>query len=102
MATRNEFVSQTPIHPGRILQMELDERKIRHSTLAQQLGIAPTNLSNYINGKRNFTAEFALKLEDALGIPANNWVNLQAGYDLTKARAKRNSLISPAKYASVL
>lgn len=100
METRNEFVSVTPIHPGRILQMELNEREIKQNTFANNLGIAATNLSGYINGKRNFTAEFALKLEDALGIPAIHWVNLQANYDLIKARIRRKE-INPAKYAAM-
>jgi addiction module HigA family antidote len=82
--------------------MELNEREIKQNLLAEQLGIAPTNLSNYINGKRNFTADFALKLEDTLGIPAIHWVNMQANYDLTKARIKRTERINPARHAAML
>lgn len=103
METRNEFIPLQEIHPGYVLHLELEERQIKQSTLANQLGIAPSNMSGYINGKRNFTADFALKLEDVLAIPAIHWINLQANYDLTLARKRRDSnKLKLGKYAAIL
>ena len=59
--------------------------------LAQMLGRPPQMISEVIRGKKAVTADFALELEGALGIPAHLWVNLEANYQLTKARLEWQS-----------
>lgn len=52
-------------------------------------------VSETINEKRNITPEFALKLEAALGISAEFWMNVQAAYEYDilriAARDKKNA-----------
>ena len=73
-------------HPGLYLQEEIEERKLLKKDVAQQLGILPTNLSEIMNGKRNISPKLAVKLEKALGISAEYWLNLQMAWDLQNAR----------------
>ena len=68
-------------HPGEILGEELKARGIKQNAFAEQIGMQPTHLSELIKGKRNITSDIAMRLENALGIPYKNWMNLQSGYD---------------------
>lgn len=73
-------------HPGLFLQEEIEERGLLKKDVAQQLGILPTNLSEILNGKRNISPKLAVKLEKALEISAEYWLNLQSAWDLQNAR----------------
>lgn len=73
-------------HPGRILKKELQARGIKQAEFAKAIGIPAPNLSELINGKRNLTPSLAIKLEDALGIPYQNWMSLQDRYFYVKLR----------------
>ena len=56
--------------------------------LATAAGRPFKTINEIVNGKKAITAETALQLENALGISAHTWMNLQTTYDLAKARAK--------------
>ena len=43
-------------------------------------------LNELINGKRNFTIEYAMLIEAALDIDAEFWMNLQSAYDRNRIR----------------
>lgn len=75
------------IHPGRILSRELKERGITQKQLAEMLSRPQKWVSEIITGRKSITAESALDFELALGIRADNWLNLQSAYDLAKARS---------------
>ena len=89
METKNEFIPKTAILPGSVLKLELDERGISQKNFANEIGMKTSNLNEYIRGKRSFTSDFSLKLEEALQIPANTWMNLQQNYELPIARTRR-------------
>lgn len=74
------------IHPGEILKDELEARNIKQKEFAADIGLPATQLNEIINGKRIVSSELAIILETALGINASFWVNLQADYELAKAR----------------
>ena len=74
------------IHPGEILAEELAAREMTQVALADQMGRPVQAINEIINGKKAITAETALELEKALGVPAHVWVNLQGQYELTQAR----------------
>ena len=78
-------------HPGSILKEELKERGISHDKFAETIGVAEFMVSETINEKRNITPEFALKLETALGVSAEFWMNVQAAYesDFLRIAARR-------------
>jgi addiction module HigA family antidote len=75
-------------HPGILLHDEIEYREIKQKDLANGMHIAPTVLSEIIHGKRNLTAELALKLEKALDIDAITWMRLQVKYDIDCLRIK--------------
>ena len=81
MATRNNRPAFKPTHPGEILREELRERGITQRAFAAQTGMRPSHLSELINGKRNITISIADKLQEALGIDSQSWVNMQTQYD---------------------
>lgn len=82
----NDMTAGSPIHPGAIISDEIESRKLKQKDLAKDMGISPSMLSDLIHGRRNITAELALRLEGALGISAMFWMNLQSKYDLDKVR----------------
>ena len=75
-----------PVHPGRILREEfMKPAGISQYRLAQASGLSQVQIGNIIRGRRGISAETALRLERALGMSAQTWMNLQALYDLEKA-----------------
>lgn len=73
-------------HPGSILKQELQSRGIKQKDFAAIIGMPAPNLNELIKGKRNITEGIALKLEEALGTPFQNWMNLQNRYFYVKKR----------------
>lgn len=82
----NNLTPYDPTHPGEILREEIEWRGITQTKLAEDLGVKVSLLNELINGKRDFTIEYALMLEAALGIDADFWINLQNNYSKAKAR----------------
>ncbi len=77
----DDIIPRRAIHPGEILWEELKARGISREEFAGQLGMQRSDLYELLNGKRDFTPTFALKMEHALDIPAKLWTNLQASYE---------------------
>jgi len=73
----------TPIHPGLVLQDELDELGLSQSKLAQHIGVLPKTINEICRGKRGICAEIAWKLSKALGASPNFWLNLQNNWELS-------------------
>jgi len=72
-----------PVHPGRILRDEfMEPAGISQYRLAQATGLSQVQVGNIIRGKRGISAETALRLERALGMSAQTWMNLQTLYEL--------------------
>lgn len=87
----NRLVPFKATHPGEILGEELKARGIKQKAFAGQIGMQPTHLNELIRGKRSITTDIAMRLENALGIPCKNWIDLQSGYDYDcKMMAKRD------------
>lgn len=86
MATRNEIRPFVSVHPGTILKAELKERRIKQKDFAEQIGMRPTHLNALLQGDRNVSPQLAIRLEQVLGIPAKNWLNLQENYNLDRIR----------------
>ena len=83
---RNEIHSPLYFHPGEMLLEEVEERKLKKTELAKQIGILPGHLSELFKGKRNINARLAIRLEKALNISAEYWLGLQSAHDLAHAR----------------
>lgn len=82
----------TTVHPGEILQHELDARGVKQKDFASTIGMPAPVLNDIINGKRSVTPDIAILLEAALGKDAHSWLRLQAERDLEVARKKEEIL----------
>ncbi len=81
-------MARTPIHPGEILADELEELGLSSAELARQIEVPANRISQIIAGRRNVTADTALRLARYFGTTADFWMNLQKTYELDEARAK--------------
>ena len=79
-------MARTPIHPGEILADELAEIGLSAKRLAEVIDVPPNRLYQILAGKRNLTADTALRLAQYFGTSADFWMNLQSAYELDLAR----------------
>lgn len=77
----------TPIHPGEILKDEMDALNLNAAELARAISVPANRISQIVAGKRNISADTALRLGKLLSTGPQFWLNLQMAYelDLTKA-----------------
>ncbi len=85
----------TPIHPGEVLQDELDEIELTQSALAEHIGVLPKTINEICRGKRGVSAEMAIKLAKALGGSPQFWLNLQNNWELSQYDQDDYSDIEP-------
>ena len=81
-------MSREPIHPGEFLIDELMEIGITATELSRRIGVPPNRISQIIHGKRNITADTALRLGKFFGTGPELWMNLQKAYELDQAKSK--------------
>lgn len=74
----------TPIHPGLVLQEELEDIGISQSVLAAHIGVLPKTINEICNGKRGISAAMAWKLSKAVGASPLFWMNLQTNWELSQ------------------
>jgi antitoxin HigA-1 len=79
-------MARTPIHPGEVLSDELEELGLSAKRLADVIEVPPNRLYQLLAGKRNITADTALRLGQYFGMSADFWMNLQSAYELDLAR----------------
>lgn len=79
---------RAPVHPGEILADELAEIGMTALELGKRLGVPNNRLYQIINGKRDITADTALRLGQFFGTGPELWMNLQKAYELDVARQK--------------
>jgi addiction module HigA family antidote len=76
------------IHPGEHLAEELKELNMSAAALARQLQVPTNRITQILNGRRDITADTALRLAHFFGTTAEFWINLQSLYDLRIAQQK--------------
>ena len=81
-------MARAPIHPGEILADELEELGLSAKKLADVIEVPPNRLYQLLAGKRNVTADTALRLGRYFGMSADFWMNLQSAYELDLARER--------------
>ena len=86
-------MARTPIHPGEILAQELQEIGLSAESLADLIEAPPNTLYQILAGKRNLTADTALRLAQYFGMSADFWMNLRSAYDLDLAREQSGKAI---------
>jgi addiction module HigA family antidote len=71
-----------PIHPGEILTDELEAINMSASALARSIFVPVNRISQILSGKRNISADTALRLGKFFGTGPRFWLNLQIAYEL--------------------
>lgn len=91
------------IHPGEMLDDEIEARELTQRRLAAAPGRPVRVVNEIVRGKKSITADTAVALERALGISAKMWMNLQSDYELTLAfkRAAERDLAGAEQASSV-
>ena len=80
---------RTPIHPGEtLLEDFMKPLGLSANRLAKALCVHPNRISEIVRGRRDITANTALRLERYFGVSARTWINLQSQYDLDVAGQK--------------
>ena len=82
-----------PVHPGEILQDELDTLGMSARALAKALGIPTNRVTAILNGTRSITADTALRLSRYFGTGPEIWMNLQINHDLAMADKANGKVI---------
>lgn len=82
------------IHPGETIADVLENCGITQAELASRAGVSPAYVSNVVAGKKGISANFAMGLEYALGVPKSFWLNLQANYEIELLEANEEQTIT--------
>ncbi len=76
-----------PIPPGEILLEEfMKPNRISQNRLARDIDINPARVNDIVHGRSAITAPVALRLAKYFNTTPEFWMNLQAGFELRKAR----------------
>ena len=76
-----------PIHPGSFLRDELAALDLSARKFAEHIHVPHNAVTGIMNGERSVGARMAIRLGQAFGTTPQYWMNLQAIYDLKRARA---------------
>jgi addiction module HigA family antidote len=76
-----------PIHPGAILREDvLKEMHLSITKAAENLKVSHKQLSEVVNEGAAISPETAVRLEDAFGITAEFWLDMQKNFDIWKVK----------------
>lgn len=87
-------MARTPIHPGMILSDELEAISLSARRLAEVIQVPSNRLYQVLAGKRNITADTALRLGHYFGMSPAFWMNLQSTYELDLAMQQNGAAIA--------
>jgi antitoxin HigA-1 len=77
------------IPPGEILAEEfMKPNRLSQNRLARDIDVNPARINDIVHGRSAITAAVALRLSKYFGTTPELWMNLQADYELRRARAK--------------
>lgn len=90
------------IHPGFVLERELEKRHLRKGAFALSLQEYPQTLTAITKGKRGMNTTLSLKIENALGLEEGYFMILQVFHDIVQEKRKQRSTMALPKLRSVL
>ena len=87
-STKNAYRPDYVVTPGEVLEYELELRRMSKAELAKRTGLTEKHINSIVKtkGKAAITPKTAIKLERALGMPVEYWLNLETQYQETQAR----------------
>ncbi len=81
---------KNPPHPGLGLKDDLDALGLSIAEGARALDVTRQQLYKLVNGQSGISAEMAVRLEQVIGGTADNWLRLQAAYELAQVRKTKD------------
>ncbi len=75
---------------------------ITQAQLSKDINVPPNRISQIIHGKREVTADTALRLGSYFGIEPEFWLNLQVRYNMKIAQTKLGEKIKKEVKARVI
>jgi len=85
-----------PIPPGEILAEEfMKPNVVSQHRLSRDIDVNPARINDIVHGRSAITAPIALRLAKYFGTTPELWMNLQASYELRRARATDWPKIEP-------
>jgi antitoxin HigA-1 len=87
-------------HPGEILNEEyLLPLGLSARQVADAIGVPPNRISDLVRQRRGMTADTAIRLGRYFGNDPRFWLNMQQGYELSKAQAETDYSAVPTRAA---
>ena len=84
---------KNPPHPGRIVRQDcIEALNLTVTRTAELLGVTRQALNNLVNEKAGISAEMAIRLEKLGWSTADQWMRLQAAYNLAQARLTQDQI----------
>lgn len=74
------------VTPGEMLEYEMEIRGMTQQELVRRTGVTQKHINELLKVKAPISPAMAIKLERALGMPAQYWLNLEANYQEVLAR----------------
>ncbi len=71
-----------PLHPGKMIQGNLEEMKLSVPKAASMLSVSKQHLYRVVNGSNPLTPDLAYRVGKLFGNGSKFWLNLQTQYDL--------------------
>lgn len=94
---RRRRSQRAPVHPGEVLREEfMEPLGLTQYRVAKATGVPARRINEIVHRKRAVSADTALRLARLLGTTAEFWMNLQALYDLERARDEVGAEIEEA------
>lgn len=93
-----------PIHPGRFLERHyLEPLAMTQTEAARRLGVSRRRINELVQGRRAMSADTAIRCALAFGLPATDWLAMQADWDsyLAWKVMARSGTTSDAKSSSM-
>lgn len=87
-------------HPGEILNEEyLLPLGLSARQLADAIGVPPNRISDIVRKRRGVTADTAIRLGRYFSTDPRFWLNMQQGYELSRAEAETDYSTVPTRAA---
>jgi addiction module HigA family antidote len=81
--------------PGEILKEEfMKPLGLSGNELARRLKVPANRINDIVRGRREISADTALRLARYFGTTARFWLNAQSAYDLSRAEAESGKVIA--------
>lgn len=98
MAIPRKGAPKWRVHPGEILLEEyLKPLRLSSTALAKQLLVSVPTVNEIVRQRRAITAEMAVRLAKFFGTSEQFWLNLQAAYDVSRAKEKLTDTLKEIK-----